>query len=72
MEKIMDSRFAPAVIQVARAEATPQPYGKVNDKFFEPGAEKGLRFGWKQLKNILKLPENGRTRIGECPGISTA
>ena len=64
----MDSRFAPAVIQVAKEEATPQPYGKVNDKFFEPGVEKGLRFGWKRLKEYFEVAGKWTEAHWRMPG----
>ena len=68
----MDSRFAASVIRVAREEATPPPYGKVNDKLPEPG-EPGARFGWKRLKDYFetagKFTENHWRQPGYLDGV---
>ena len=59
----MDTRYANTIINVARGEAIPPPYGKVNDFLTEPGGDPKVRYGWKRLKEYFDLvarPLSGR------------
>lgn len=53
----MDSRFAQTIINIAKEEATPEPYGKVNDKeiVYQGGKPTNLRFGWEHLKEYFEV-----------------
>jgi hypothetical protein len=53
----MDSRFAQTIVNIAKEEATPEPYGKVNDKerVYEGGKMTPYRFGWERLKEYFEV-----------------
>jgi hypothetical protein len=50
----MDLRYAQKIINIAKAEAQPAPYGKVND-FQEVIGKPNERFGWENLKGYFEV-----------------
>jgi hypothetical protein len=53
----MDVRYAQKIVEIAKAEAQPPEYGKVNDFRSVPG-EPNLRFGWERLKQYFEEGAN--------------
>lgn len=64
----MDSRFAATIKQIAMAEASPQPYGKVNDASFQPGEGQTVRFGWRRLKEYFEVAAKFKEQHWKIPG----
>lgn len=64
----MDARFANTIINIARGEAIPPPYGKVNDLLSEPGEELTVRYGWKRLKEYFEVAAKYTDRHWKIPG----
>jgi hypothetical protein len=64
----MDTRYANTIINVARGEAIPPPYGKVNDFLTEPGGDPKVRYGWKRLKEYFEVAARYNDGHWRIPG----
>ena len=64
----MDTRYANTIINVARGEAIPPPYGKVNDFLTEPGGDPNVRYGWKRLKEYFEVAARYNDGHWRIPG----
>ncbi len=64
----MDSRYTSAIVRIATEEATPTPYGKVNDARSEPGEGQNVRFGWRRLKEYFDVACKFTDRHWKIPG----
>lgn len=64
----MDSRYASTIVKIAAEEASPTPYGKVNDARSEPGEGQNVRFGWRKLKDYFETAAKFTERHWKIPG----
>ena len=67
-QHVMDTRYANTIINVARGEAIPPPYGKVNDFLTEPGGDPNVRYGWKRLKEYFEVAARYNDGHWRIPG----
>ena len=67
----MDSRYADEIVKVAKAEAQPGPYGKVNDfqRIYSPnGHPTEERYGWQRLKEYFEVAAKFTDQHWKIPG----
>ena len=70
-DKVMDSRYADEIVKVAKAEAQPGPYGKVNDfqRIYSPnGHPTEERYGWQRLKEDFEVAAKFTGKHWKNPG----
>ena len=65
-----DKVFADNIVRIARAEAEPAPYGKVNDsqRVFSNGKMTNERFGWQRLKEYFEKAAKFTDQHWKIPG----